>query len=238
MRRGEGGACRDTAAGPILKREKQAGPGGGSLSVASPYPQDLLDSDGTTGSGSGLPFLVQRTVARQVALVECVGEWWVSRGRGTKGSHERAGGNELLAFESQAGPGMGPNGSSAGRGVAWRWVRAGSFCGCWGNKANGGGPRLSSTYTLEVLQVGSMQHREGGGALLGIPVPRGYVCPVCDPLPPLWPLNQGRAATARCGVACGMVRAWPSRSSLQGMNSLGSGRRRSTIRCCSDTTTF
>ncbi|XP_075407775.1 activin receptor type-1-like isoform X1 [Tenrec ecaudatus] len=34
----------------------------------------LLDSDCTTGSGSGLPFLVQRTVARQVALVECVGK--------------------------------------------------------------------------------------------------------------------------------------------------------------------
>lgn len=35
---------------------------------------DFLDSDCTTGSGSGLPFLVQRTVARQVALVECVGK--------------------------------------------------------------------------------------------------------------------------------------------------------------------
>ncbi|XP_074126442.1 activin receptor type-1-like isoform X1 [Sminthopsis crassicaudata] len=35
---------------------------------------DLLDSDCTTGSGSGLPFLVQRTVARQIALVECVGK--------------------------------------------------------------------------------------------------------------------------------------------------------------------
>ncbi|XP_012381589.2 activin receptor type-1-like isoform X3 [Dasypus novemcinctus] len=35
---------------------------------------DLLNSDCTTGSGSGLPFLVQRTVARQVALVECVGK--------------------------------------------------------------------------------------------------------------------------------------------------------------------
>uniref|UniRef100_A0A8D0LTE0 Activin receptor type-1-like n=1 Tax=Sus scrofa TaxID=9823 RepID=A0A8D0LTE0_PIG len=35
---------------------------------------DLMDSDCTTGSGSGLPFLVQRTVARQVALVECVGK--------------------------------------------------------------------------------------------------------------------------------------------------------------------
>nr|XP_033793249.1 serine/threonine-protein kinase receptor R3-like isoform X3 [Geotrypetes seraphini] len=34
---------------------------------------DLLD-DCTTGSGSGLPFLVQRTVARQITLVECVGK--------------------------------------------------------------------------------------------------------------------------------------------------------------------
>ncbi|KAF5928507.1 hypothetical protein HPG69_015113 [Diceros bicornis minor] len=33
-----------------------------------------LGNDCTTGSGSGLPFLVQRTVARQVALVECVGK--------------------------------------------------------------------------------------------------------------------------------------------------------------------
>lgn len=52
--------------------------GGGCPSAASRYSQDLLDSDCTTGSGSGLPFLVQRTVARQVALVECVGEQWVS----------------------------------------------------------------------------------------------------------------------------------------------------------------
>ncbi|XP_038608653.1 serine/threonine-protein kinase receptor R3 [Tachyglossus aculeatus] len=35
---------------------------------------DLLDSDCTTGSGSGLPFLVQRTVARQITLAECVGK--------------------------------------------------------------------------------------------------------------------------------------------------------------------
>ncbi|XP_029450388.1 serine/threonine-protein kinase receptor R3 isoform X2 [Rhinatrema bivittatum] len=34
---------------------------------------DLLDDYCTTGSGSGLPFLVQRTVARQITLVECVG---------------------------------------------------------------------------------------------------------------------------------------------------------------------
>ncbi|KFO99672.1 Serine/threonine-protein kinase receptor R3, partial [Calypte anna] len=36
--------------------------------------QDLLNDDCTTGSGSGLPFLVQRTVARQITLVECVGK--------------------------------------------------------------------------------------------------------------------------------------------------------------------
>lgn len=55
------------------------------LSAASLYLQDFLDSDCTTGSGSGLPFLVQRTVARQVALVECVGEQWVSLGDGDQG---------------------------------------------------------------------------------------------------------------------------------------------------------
>lgn len=59
--------------------------GGDGLSVASRYPQDLLDSDCTTGSGSGLPFLVQRTVARQVALVECVGKQWGSSGDEDKG---------------------------------------------------------------------------------------------------------------------------------------------------------
>ncbi|XP_027524290.1 serine/threonine-protein kinase receptor R3 [Corapipo altera] len=36
--------------------------------------EDLLSDDCTTGSGSGLPFLVQRTVARQITLVECVGK--------------------------------------------------------------------------------------------------------------------------------------------------------------------
>ncbi|GCC40397.1 hypothetical protein chiPu_0024459 [Chiloscyllium punctatum] len=34
---------------------------------------DLFDHSCTSGSGSGLPFLVQRTVARQITLVECVG---------------------------------------------------------------------------------------------------------------------------------------------------------------------
>uniref|UniRef100_A0A8C8SK97 Serine/threonine-protein kinase receptor n=1 Tax=Pelusios castaneus TaxID=367368 RepID=A0A8C8SK97_9SAUR len=36
--------------------------------------EDLLHEECTTGSGSGLPFLVQRTVARQITLVECVGK--------------------------------------------------------------------------------------------------------------------------------------------------------------------
>ncbi|KAM3607335.1 uncharacterized protein V6R79_005858 [Siganus canaliculatus] len=35
---------------------------------------DLLDHSCTSGSGSGLPFLVQRTVARQITLNECVGK--------------------------------------------------------------------------------------------------------------------------------------------------------------------
>ncbi|XP_053900159.1 activin receptor type-1 isoform X3 [Malaclemys terrapin pileata] len=35
---------------------------------------DLLDHSCTSGSGSGLPFLVQRTVARQITLLECVGK--------------------------------------------------------------------------------------------------------------------------------------------------------------------
>ncbi|KAM9331077.1 activin receptor type-1-like [Gastrophryne carolinensis] len=35
---------------------------------------DLLDESCTSGSGSGLPFLVQRTVARQITLADCVGK--------------------------------------------------------------------------------------------------------------------------------------------------------------------
>ncbi|KAH0629189.1 hypothetical protein JD844_011068, partial [Phrynosoma platyrhinos] len=37
--------------------------------------EDLMDDDCTTGSGSGLPFLVQRTVARQITLAECKGRY-------------------------------------------------------------------------------------------------------------------------------------------------------------------
>ena len=35
----------------------------------------MLDESCTSGSGSGLPFLVQQTVARQVMLVECIGKY-------------------------------------------------------------------------------------------------------------------------------------------------------------------
>uniref|UniRef100_A0A8C4R6L2 receptor protein serine/threonine kinase n=1 Tax=Eptatretus burgeri TaxID=7764 RepID=A0A8C4R6L2_EPTBU len=36
--------------------------------------EDLMDHSCTSGSGSGLPFLVQRTVARQITLMECIGK--------------------------------------------------------------------------------------------------------------------------------------------------------------------
>lgn len=36
--------------------------------------QNMFDHSITSGSGSGLPFLVQRTVARQVTLIECIGK--------------------------------------------------------------------------------------------------------------------------------------------------------------------
>ncbi|CAH1789015.1 unnamed protein product [Owenia fusiformis] len=36
--------------------------------------QDLFDHSCSSGSGSGLPLLVQRTVAKQVSLVECIGK--------------------------------------------------------------------------------------------------------------------------------------------------------------------
>ena len=35
----------------------------------------MFDSSVTSGSGSGLPFLVQQTVARQVRLDECIGKY-------------------------------------------------------------------------------------------------------------------------------------------------------------------
>lgn len=36
--------------------------------------QDIFDEFCTSGSGTGLPYLVQRTMARQISLVECVGQ--------------------------------------------------------------------------------------------------------------------------------------------------------------------
>lgn len=123
-----------------MKREKRAGVGGGSLSAASRYPQDLLDSDCTTGSGSGLPFLVQRTVARQVALVECVGEQWGTQGMRTKGLHELSWGRELLASGVQAEPPLGQKWDSSGQGVRWGGSGLDPSAGAGvEQEANGGG---------------------------------------------------------------------------------------------------
>lgn len=36
--------------------------------------QNIYDEFCTSGSGTGLPYLVQRTMARQISLVECVGQ--------------------------------------------------------------------------------------------------------------------------------------------------------------------
>lgn len=37
------------------------------------YLQEYFDQSVTSGSGSGLPLLIQRTLARQVTLAECIG---------------------------------------------------------------------------------------------------------------------------------------------------------------------
>ena len=36
--------------------------------------REIFDHSMTSGSGSGLPFLVQRTLAKQIALRECIGK--------------------------------------------------------------------------------------------------------------------------------------------------------------------
>ncbi|KAL1020903.1 hypothetical protein UPYG_G00006190 [Umbra pygmaea] len=43
-------------------------------SKADPTYEDMFDEFCTSGSGTGLPYLVQRTMARQISLVECVGK--------------------------------------------------------------------------------------------------------------------------------------------------------------------
>lgn len=37
--------------------------------------REMLDHSVTSGSGSGLPLLIQRTLAKQIHLVECIGEF-------------------------------------------------------------------------------------------------------------------------------------------------------------------
>lgn len=60
--------------GPSMSPGCACGDGHRAEPVATLFAQDLLNDDCTTGSGSGLPFLVQRTVARQITLMECVGK--------------------------------------------------------------------------------------------------------------------------------------------------------------------
>lgn len=36
--------------------------------------QEYLEQSLTSGSGSGLPLLIQRTLAKQISLVECIGK--------------------------------------------------------------------------------------------------------------------------------------------------------------------
>ena len=73
--------------------------------------------------------MVQRTVARQVALVECVGKHSVSWGSAaTKGSIglERSGSPWLPG--SQMAPAWARVRDSAGQRVGWFWAKVGSFC--------------------------------------------------------------------------------------------------------------
>ncbi|KAK0175329.1 hypothetical protein PV327_009086 [Microctonus hyperodae] len=65
-------------------RKKERGP---CLVSSNGTLKDLIDQ--SSGSGSGLPLLVQRTIAKQLALAQCVGkgrygEVWLARWRGEK----------------------------------------------------------------------------------------------------------------------------------------------------------
>lgn len=110
------------------RRGARRGLGEGRLSVASLCLQDFLDSDCTTGSGSGLPFLVQRTVARQVALVECVGEPGWERGPRAPRSLE-GGVRELLVSGATGRARSGSEWEFCWARSGWRPVRARASCG-------------------------------------------------------------------------------------------------------------
>ncbi|KAM4540381.1 activin receptor type-1 isoform 1-T1 [Fundulus diaphanus] len=70
-------ACRRLHRGRLQRLQEfdtEQGDGLITSNVGESTLADLLDHSCTSGSGSGLPFLVQRTVARQISLVECVGK--------------------------------------------------------------------------------------------------------------------------------------------------------------------
>lgn len=70
-------ACRRLHRGRLQRLQEfdtEQGDGLITANVGDSTLADLLDHSCTSGSGSGLPFLVQRTVARQISLVECVGK--------------------------------------------------------------------------------------------------------------------------------------------------------------------
>ncbi|XP_013865232.1 activin receptor type-1 [Austrofundulus limnaeus] len=70
-------ACRRLHRGRLQRLQEfdtEQGDGLITSNVGESTLADLLDHSCTSGSGSGLPFLVQRTVARQISLMECVGK--------------------------------------------------------------------------------------------------------------------------------------------------------------------
>uniref|UniRef100_A0A1A8BRB4 receptor protein serine/threonine kinase n=1 Tax=Nothobranchius kadleci TaxID=1051664 RepID=A0A1A8BRB4_NOTKA len=70
-------ACRRLHQGRLQRLQEfdtEQGDGLITSNVGDSTLADLLDHTCTSGSGSGLPFLVQRTVARQISLVECIGK--------------------------------------------------------------------------------------------------------------------------------------------------------------------
>lgn len=76
----------DSADVPILGEGGGGGSGSGGLSNGINSLRDMIDLT-TSGSGSGLPLLVQRSIARQVQLLDVIGkgrfgEVWRGRWRG------------------------------------------------------------------------------------------------------------------------------------------------------------